>query len=215
MMARGGQTVKLTHALVAALLLFGHPIGAQETEDALAAYTGGNYREAVRICLIELESMPRNMNSYSVLGWSLLALGEYQRALDYAQQGFAVSPRDPRIIEILGESHYFLGDNISALTYFEQYAVLAPTGDRIENVYYFMGEIFIRLEEYNHADIALSTAVYHAPNLSVWWARLGYAREMVGDFVEALEAYQKALTLNPSLSDALRGRERVQNQTSG
>ena len=202
--------------VVAVVVLFVvFSVGAQETEDALAAYTSGDYREAVRICLVELESMPRNMNSYSVLGWSLLALGEHQEALEHAQRGFAISPRDPRIIEILGESHYYLGDNINALTYFEQYAVLAPTGDRIENVYYFMGEIFIRLEEYNHADIALSTAVYHSPNSSSWWARLGYAREMVGDFIEALYAYQRALTLNPSLSEALRGRDRVRNQSSG
>ncbi len=212
---RGVQMTRYIVAAATLLLLLSYTISAQEPEDALAAYTSGHYREAVRICLVELESMPRNMNSYSVLGWSFLALGDHQNALEYAQRGFAISPRDPRIIEVLGESHYYLGDNINALTYFEQYAVLAPTGDRIENVYFFMGEIFIRLEEYNHADIALSTAVYHAPNSSAWWARLGYAREMVGDFVLALDAYQNALTLNPRLSDALRGRDRVRNQTSG
>ena len=182
---------------------------AQEEEDALAAYASGSYSEAVRICLVELASMPRNMDSYTVLGWSLIALGRYEEALEYGNRARSVSPRDPRIIEILGEAHYLLGDNIDALGYFEQYAVLDPTGSRIEEVYAFMGEIFIGLEEYHHADISFSTAVYHAPNVSLWWSRLGYVREMAGDLPFSLEAYQRALTLNPSMNDARRGRDRV------
>ena len=62
---------------------------------------------------------------------------------------------------------------------------------------------------YNHADIALSTALHHSPSVSVWWGRLGYAREMAKDYVYALEAYEMALSLNPNLSDAERGRSRV------
>ena len=67
-----------------------------------------------------------------------------------------------------------------------------------------MGEIFIRLGEYNHADMAFTTAVYHSPNTARWWARLGYAREMARDYQFALEAYDKSLQLNPSLTEALR-----------
>jgi tetratricopeptide (TPR) repeat protein len=118
-------------------------------------------------------------------------------------------PGDYRIIEILGEAHFHLGNNLEALKEFEEYAVLAPTGDRIDIVYYYMGEIFIRLGEFNHADIAFTTAVYHSPNNARWWARLGYAREMAKDYEYALEAYDQALTLNSSHSEARRGKERV------
>jgi cytochrome c-type biogenesis protein CcmH/NrfG len=45
-----------------------------------------------------------------------------------------------------------------------------------------------------------------------WWARLGYARERGGDFQWSLEAYNKALALNPNLVDAVRGRSRVEQQ---
>ena len=75
-----------------------------------------------------------------------------------------------------------------------------------------MGEIFIRLAEYNHADIAFSTALYHSPNISLWWSRLGYAREMAEDYKHSLDAYEKALALNPNLLDADRGRSRVQGE---
>jgi len=98
---------------------------------------------------------------------------------------------------------------MNALQYLGEYTVLAPEGDRIGLVYYEMGEIFIRLGEYHRADIAFTTAVYHSSNRASWWSRLGYAREMAEDSKYALDAYNKALTLNPSLESAKRGRERV------
>ena len=189
-------------------------LSAQDRADALASYRSENYQDAVEICLREIEAMPRNMDSYTVLGWSLIALERYEDALKYGLNALKIAPRDSRINEILGESNYYLGRNLDALNYFEQYAVLAPTGGRTADIYFFMGEIFIRLEEYNHADIALSTAVYHSSESSTWWSRLGYAREMAGDYRYALEAYQKSLALNPSLTEARRGRDRVSAQFS-
>lgn len=191
---------------------FGLWAQTDERPDALAAYRSGNYEEAVRICLLELESMPRNRDSYSVLGWSLLELGRYEEAVEYGLTAYGIAPNDPRLVEILGEAYFYLGQNIESLRYFERYAVLDPTGSRIDRVYYFMGEIFIRLGEYNHADIALTTAVYHSPNVSSWWSRLGYAREMSEDYTYALRAYDQALALNSGLNEARRGRERVQER---
>lgn len=184
---------------------------SQDRPDALASYNSGDYENAVRICLEELKIQPESRDSYSVLCWSLVALGRYQEAFEYATDAYALAPYDPRIVEVLGEANFYLGRNLEALELFELYTVLAETGGRIDRVYYFMGEVFIRLEQYNKADIALSTALYHSPNVSAWWSRLGYAREMASDYAYALEAYNKALSLNPNLLDADRGRVRVQS----
>ena len=184
---------------------------ADDVPDALAGYNSGDYETAVRICLEELKLEPRSRDSYAVLCWSLVALGRYQEALEYATQAYSFAPYDPRIVEVLGEAHFYLGRNLEALELFELYTVIADTGGRIDRVYYFMGEIFVRLKEYNNADIAFSTALYHSPNVSAWWSRLGYAREMAADYEHALQAYNKALSLNPNLLDADRGRTRVQS----
>jgi tetratricopeptide (TPR) repeat protein len=184
-------------------------IPAQERPDALLLYNQGKYEESVTVCLKELEEMPKNMDSYVVLGWGLLKLKRYNEVLDYTKKAFAISRYDARVIESAGEANYYLGKNAEALKYFEEYASLAPTGPRIGDAYYLMGEIFIRVGEYNRADISLTTAVYHSPNTSAWWARLGYAREMAGDYANASEAYDKALLLKPSLPDAVRGKERI------
>ena len=185
------------------------------TPDALAMYREGRYVQAVQLTLAEIRQMPKNMDSYSVLGWSLLKLGRYQEAVSYAKRALEISRYDTRIVEILGAAYYFLGDNSSALNYLQEYTVLAPTGERIDEVYYYMGEIYIRMGDYNHADIAFSAAVYYSPNIAQWWARLGYARELAKHYKLSLDAYEHALQLNPSLADALRGKDRVEAILAG
>ncbi|MFO7848598.1 MAG: tetratricopeptide repeat protein [Spirochaetia bacterium] len=185
---------------------------AQDKPDALQLYNDGEYEEAVEVCLEELESTPRNMDSYAVLCWSLIRLRRYDEALEYARQGLNVSRYDPRMVEAMGEAQYYKGRNIEALEWFEEYVELSPTGARINIAYYFMGEIFIRLGEYHHADIAFTTALHHTPSVARWWARLGYSREMTEDYEYAIEAYDKALELKPNLSDAARGKERAEEK---
>jgi predicted Zn-dependent protease len=120
-----------------------------------------------------------------------------------------ISPYDPRVIEIVGEINYYEGRNVEALQYFQEYVTRAPEGQRREIVYYFIGEIYIRLGRFRHADIALSTAVHWLPGNAAWWTRLAYARESAGDLQEAIVAYEQALALNAQLTDARRGLTRV------
>ncbi len=200
-------------ALFVVFLLVGAlSISAQDKYDALELYRNGDYEGAIEVCRIELEEMPNRMDAHAVMGWSLLKLKRNQEALEASQVAFQISRYDPRIIETAGEALFYLGRRTEALRYFEEYAAISPTGGRIDLVYYFMGEIFIQQGKFSNADIALSTALYHSPNVADWWTRLGYARERGGDFQWSLEAYNKALALNPNLLDAVRGRSRVEQQ---
>jgi len=188
--------------------------GAQEKVDALKLYRQGSYEESVQVCLSELSSyddsqLIQRMDSYTVLGWDLIQLGRYDDAVRYGEEALKWSRYDARVIENLGEAHYYLGNHKKGLDFFQQYVSLNPTGDRIGQVYYFMGETYIRLGQYNHADIALSTAVYHVPSAARWWSRLGYAREGAKELEFAKSAYNQALVLKPSLQEARKGLERV------
>jgi tetratricopeptide (TPR) repeat protein len=215
-MRRFAPLALLVAALLAAALLVAAPLAfAQEKQDALELYRGGNYQAAIDVCRRELEEMPARLDAHAVMGWSLLKLRRYQDALEAAQKAFSVSRYDPRIIEIAGESLYYLGRRQESMKYLEEYAAIAPTGGRIDFVYYLMGEIYIQQGRYADADIALSTAVYHSPNIADWWSRLGYAREKAGDARFSLEAYNKALALNPNLAEAQRGKARVEGASTG
>jgi tetratricopeptide (TPR) repeat protein len=186
----------------------------QTAPDALNEYRQKNFERSIQICKEEIAANPNNLESHVVICWSLIQLGRYDDALTYARTARSLSRYDPRVAEILGEIYYYKGDNNEALRYFQEYVSIAPSGSRIEQGYFYIGDIFIRLGKYRHADIALSTAVHWMPSNATWWTKLGYAREYAGDYIQAVEAYEKALSLNSQLNDARRGLDRVQ-QTLG
>ena len=188
---------------------------AQNRPDALAEYRLGNFQRAVQICREEIAENPGNLEAHVVICWSLIRLNRLDEALRYARAGRVINRFDPRITQILGEIHYYQGLNDEALAFFQEYANAAPQGPRIDVVYYFMGEIFIRQGKFRHADIALSTAVHWVPNNANWWTRLAFARESAGEFISAIEAYERALALNSQLSDAQRGLDRIRRTLSG
>jgi len=202
---------KITFGIVIFMSLFG--LYAQTTttkQDALVLYHNGKYRESVQVCEEELQENPNRVESYVVMCWALVKNKQYAEAEERATEGLVISPYDLRLIEVLGEAKYYLGKNTGAMEQFRKYVASAPeSGSRVGIAYYYMGEIFIRQARYQHADIALSSAVKKEPLLDTWWVRLGYAREMAGNYYEAVAAYDEALRLNSSSVEASRGRERV------
>ncbi len=192
------------------MLLLSSTFGFSQTRpDAARAYREGSYQDAVRICMAELEETPLNMDSYVVLCWSLVKLSRFDEAGTYAEKARSLNRYDARVAEVLAEIRYAQGRNEEALKLFNEYVSLAPEGGRIDVAYYYMGELYLRLGWYKHADIALSTAVRYSPNSALWWTRLGYGRERAGEARYAAEAYRKALDLDPRSVDARRGLERV------
>jgi len=196
--------------IVLVLLLVCAATLAQERPDALKLYNSGNFKEAAAICEAEIARNPKNMDSYVVLGWSLIREKRYAEAERRAADGLKVSANDVRVIEISGEAKYYQGKNKEALEQFERYVALTTDkGPRIGAAYYYMGEIYVRMAKYNHADISLSAAVRKEPLRDLWWARLGYAREMAKNYTGAAAAYDQALTLNPSQTNASLGKKRI------
>ncbi len=186
------------------------PLFAQgEKPDALKEYNNRNYTKAIQICENELIENNANMNSYTVLCWALIANGQYALAEQKAIQARKVNAYDIRIIEALAEAKYYLNKNDEALRMFQLFIANAnDNASRLGKVYYLMGEIYIKQAKYEHADISLTTAVLKEPLSAYWWFRLGYAREHTADYSNAIRAYDKAVSLDGSLSDAKLGKER-------
>jgi cytochrome c-type biogenesis protein CcmH/NrfG len=197
------------------LLMPSLPVLAQDKPDALELYRANRFAEAIQVCQQELAVSPNNIDSYVVMGWSYLRLQRYADALAAGQKATVISPNDPRVVQIIGEAQVFLGKFGDALTNLQSYVALRPNGDRIGRVYWLMGECYIRLKEFQNADISLSTAVYYEQNNALWWARLGYARELANDLKWASDAYSRALKLDPGQPDALRGKDSVDKKLKG
>ena len=191
------------------ICLFPFYLYAQKGPDALVLYREGRYKEAASVCFEEIKRMPRNIDSYVVLAWALLADERYQEAADWTVKGRSVSQYDPRLIESHAQALYHLGRNEESLRLFEDYIAYAPNGTKVSGVYYHIGELYLRMAKYRHADIAFSTAIRLEPLNSLWWTRLAYSREQAKEYRAALEAYSSALQLNKNSTDAQKGYDRV------
>ncbi|MCR4899734.1 MAG: tetratricopeptide repeat protein [Treponema sp.] len=206
---------KAVFGFVLFFCMLGTQLFSQATpkKDALVLYHNGKYTESVQVCEEELQENPNRIEAYVVMCWSLVKNKQYAEAEQRATEGLAISAFDLRLIEILGEARYFLGKNAGAMEQFQKYVASAQdSGSRVGAAYYYMGEIYIRQGRYQHADISISSAVKKEPLIDNYWIRLGYAREMAGNYLESLEAYDEALRLNPSSVDASRGRDRVKEK---
>jgi len=174
----------------------------------------GRFEESRLMALDLLSRDASDLESLVVLCRDLLGLGRWSDAENYGLKAWDLR-RDPRVSEILGEASFSLGKNDAALRHFRNYVSAVPEGSGVGSAYYFMGEIYLRLARYAHADIAISTALQFTPGNARWWSRLGWAREKANDRSGALEAYAQALKIEPHLEDALLGRDRVRAGTRG
>jgi tetratricopeptide (TPR) repeat protein len=182
----------------------GRDLEARNRPDEASVY----YSEAVRICTDEISRNNANMDSYTVLTWALLRQRRYGEVISWGERALRYA-NDYRIIETMGEAYFFINDYARALLSMQRYVNALPRGDRASTAYFFMGEIYRNQRKYLLADTAYTTAVALEGRMVLWWFRLGSVRESAGDFAPAIEAYEKALSLNPNYKEATESLERV------
>jgi len=205
------------------------PLAAQEASpgaDALLLYQRGrdletankaaeaeqSYRDAIVVCDAEIIANPARMDSYVVKSWCLHRLKRHKEVISTGLAALKQST-DYRIIEVMGEAYYHVDDMQSCLRYLQRYVDSVPeSADRVSSAYFYMGEAYLRLKQYAHADIAYTIAVYKTPSMNKWWFRLGTAREGSGDVEGAVAAYEKSLSLNPAFAEAAQARDRLKAQ---
>lgn len=167
------------------------------------------YNEAIQLCMDELNRNNANMDSYTILTWSLLRQRRYTEVINWGDRALRINPGDYRIVETMGEAYFYLNDYEHALVMLQRYAASMPRGDRSSTVYFFMGEIYRNQRKYLHADIAYTTAVNLEGGISLWWYRLGTVREAAGEYASAIEAYEKVISINPNYREAVEALERT------
>lgn len=179
--------------------------------EILKLTTAGRHEEARLRAMARITEMADDIDAYVSLSWSLVALSRYGEAESYARKGMELR-KDPRLAQAIGEASYYLGKNEVALAMLQEYIASYPEGARAGQSYFLCGELYVRFAKFMHADIAFSAALRHNPNNPQWWARLGWARENSRKPLQALAAYEKALSLNPNLPDAMDGKKRIQDR---
>ncbi|AEF85044.1 tetratricopeptide repeat protein [Treponema primitia ZAS-2] len=182
----------------------GRDLEARDRMDEANQY----YNEAARICLDEISRNSGNMDSYTVLTWTLQRQRKYSDVINWGDRGLRINGNDYRIVETMGEAYFYLDRYEDSLRSMQRYVNSVPQGERTSVAYFFIGEIFRLQRKFYRADIAYTTAVRLDPGSALWWYRLGSVRESVGDLSPAIEAYERALRLNPNYREASEGLER-------
>jgi len=175
-----------------------------------------HYNEAIRISQDEITRNIATRDTYTVMTWAMRRLNRHAEVLSWGEQGLRLFPDEYRLIETMGQSLFFMGDHNRSLSYMQRYVDSVPIGGRAPIAYFFKGEIYRIRQQFHNADIAYTVAVNLQPGLPLWWFRLGSVREAVGDFTHAIEAYERAISLNPNHQEASAGlaRSRMQMQTN-
>jgi tetratricopeptide (TPR) repeat protein len=202
--------------LVTVWPVFSQDLAGLSRRDALQNYRTGRelesrnrmtdaevyYNEAVRICNDEIARNPSNMDSYTVLTWTLQRQGKYAEVINWGERGLRIGGSDYRIIETMGEAYFYLANYDESLRFMQRYVNSLPQGERASVAYFFIGEIYRLRRKFRHADIAYTTAVRLEPGSALWWYRLGTVREYAGEYPSAVEAYERALRLTPNYREA-------------
>ncbi len=183
--------------------------GRQLEQSGKASEAARAFSSSLSVIEKLVQSKPGDLDIVSLQAWNLFRLGRHKDVVSVAQKALA-SSRDFRIMETLAESLYFLGSSEEALKYFTQYMELAPhSDDRMSSAYYYMGECYLRLRKYEHADIAFSTATAMEKGMYYWWYRLGVVKENPSKYKQAYDVFEKALALNPGFQIARDAQARV------
>lgn len=183
-------------------------------------YQDGKWQEAILEAERELEN-GAGVDSHVNIVASYLALKEYKKAYEVAkiarelpQQGY-----NPNLLEMQAISCYNLGRNIEALNLFQTYLRTISQEKDVAEIYYYIGEIYTLLTQYNRADLAFTVAVSIRDYEVSWWTRLGYVREKAMQNSKdryysqyAILAYKKALALDKNYIDAILGLRRVEGK---
>jgi len=195
------------------------PVFAQNNTDALWNYRTGRdlegrnrlseaeayYSEAVRICTEQISRNAASRDTYTTLTWTLQRQRKYADVITWGERGLRLYADEYRIVETMGEAYFYLDDHDRSLRFMQRYANSMPQGERASVAYFFIGEIFRLRRQFRHADIAYTTAVQLESGIALWWYRLGLVREAAGDFSQAVNAYERALRLNPDYREANEG----------
>ncbi|MDR2080056.1 MAG: tetratricopeptide repeat protein [Treponema sp.] len=188
----------------------GRDLEARDRMDEANQY----YNEAIRICMDEIAQNAANMDSYTVLTWTLQRQRKYSDVIIWGERGLRINANDYRIVETMGEAYFYLNRFEDSLRCMQRYVNFLPQGERSSVAYFFIGEIFRLQQKFHRADIAYTTAVRLEPNAALWWYRLGSVRESMKEFSPAIEAYQRALRLNPAYREAAEGLERSRRNST-
>lgn len=166
----------------------------------------GDDDASIRDSLRALELDPSLAKVHERLGSHAYNAGDFPTALQEFDTALSIDPTRKWSWTYRGEIHMYYGNYSKCLEDSSQAISLDPELWRAHQDH---GKCSINLGDYEQAVADLELYVLKVSDDSMGWYDLGIAYRRVGDLTESVEAYNKALDLNPDYYEAMINRGRV------
>lgn len=155
----------------------------------------GRLDKAIEAARQAVNADPTNLKYLVQLG-NLLVSGEQDLDEAYEYFNSILSIDDQEMWGYIGLCNIerIRNNNLNALQWCKQSVFLYP-----ENAYsnFYLGLVYLEMQDYHEAINWLQRAVANERNSANIWLRLGQTYQQIGDKEQALDAYQKALQIDP------------------
>lgn len=130
----------------------------------------------------------------------------YRAAIDAYGQAAAIVPNNPHAHYWKAAAHYELKENAAAETEFETALIQGFKPIEVYRIRFFL---FLDQKKYDLAILDLKKAAQIEPNNTLFLNGMGDTYFVMGRYAESLEAFQKALVIDPKNADAYYNISRV------
>lgn len=156
----------------------------------LIYYQLQDYPHAIQILQRGLRINPDMSASWALLGSSQLATQRYQDAVKSLTMAIRHNPRDEQARLLLAQTFIHLGNRTEAIATLNQLTKIAPDN---QQVWYLLGKTYLQLSQEAFTQVQKIN-----PNSAISLVMSGEIMESMHNYKEALNAYQKAASLDPS-----------------
>jgi arylsulfatase A-like enzyme/Tfp pilus assembly protein PilF len=150
------------------------------------------YRQAVRLA-------PTDADAHYNLAVTLQEAGRQEEAFEALSRAIQLDPRRPEAHNALGIALLARGDLENALDQFRTATSLDAHNARAFNN---LGNVLRDLKQLDEAEPAYRRAIELAPGYADSWNGLGALEVQRGHFARAIECFDKALAISPTLHEA-------------
>ncbi len=189
-------------------LIQGEPLAKQPAEQyslhhlrGSAYYRLQRYEDVVEDLTEAIRIRSSEWVDFSQLGVAYYNLGRFDEAVQSLQKALTLKAGDSVTTQVLGKSLFKLGvAALAAKQYDQAIDYLSKAGAATPNdgyVFYNIGEAYLFLNNQPEAEKAFNQALNLLPRNANVYQRLGLVYEKQKKWDPSLNAYQKALELNP------------------
>jgi tetratricopeptide (TPR) repeat protein len=157
--------------------------------------------EAIRVYLKALAIRPDDFNANLNIATAYFQLGESREALDYAENAVRIDPASGPARANLGAVYAALGRYDDAVRQYQSASELMTLSPEL---LLNLAESLGKTGRYQEMEITLQ-AVVDMQETAAAWERIGYARFKQRNYPGAIEAFRKAIDLDPRHYPALNG----------